>query len=63
MTDDLSNCNYFKAGWDFRDGHRREYTMGNVAKHSFSARGGFYRRRERANSANSQLVKLIEGQH
>src|SRR5262249_29662414 len=21
MADDLSNCNYFKAGWDFRDGH------------------------------------------
>jgi hypothetical protein len=20
MTDGVSNCNYFKAGWDFRDG-------------------------------------------
>src|SRR5215475_5308472 len=23
MTDDLSNCNYFNAGWDFRDGQER----------------------------------------
>ena len=31
MTDDLSNCNYFKAGWDFRDGQRLYWLPKNAS--------------------------------
>jgi hypothetical protein len=33
MADDLSNRNYFKAGWDFRDGQGRA-----LRHHSLQAR-------------------------
>jgi hypothetical protein len=32
MADDLSNRNYFKAGWDFRDGQRLSLAPSSFAR-------------------------------
>ena len=45
MSDDLSNSNYFNAGWDFRDGQRQR-GQGRVIhvlaayRHKFLAEAG-----------------------